>query len=76
MRLAIVAILGLTACTDAQLSSFEAKRAAWICTHQAATVASSNAQIAGAAKIKDPAVRDAVIARAQADLGVVANCKS
>ncbi len=68
-------LLLLPACTDAQLSSLEANRIAWICSHQAVTVASSNAQIAGAAKIADSVVRDAVIARARADLEIVEGCK-
>lgn len=70
-----ISLLALPACTATHLSGLEAKRIAWICAHQAVTVASSNAQIAGAAKIKDPNIRAAVIARAEGDLRVAANCK-
>ncbi len=75
MRLTILAAaLTLPACTATQLSDLEAKRIVWICAHQAVTVASSNAQIAGAQKIKDPNIRAAVIARAEGDLVVVEGC--
>ncbi len=76
MRLTILAAARtLPACTATQLYDLEAKRVAWICAHPRVVEASSRLQIEGAQKIKDPNIRAAVIARAEGDLGVVANCK-
>lgn len=70
----LIPLLALSACTDAQLSGYEASHAAWVCRNTTTVTALANAAIKAAPSIKDEKVRAAVVAQAEGDLGIVSVC--
>jgi len=77
--LILLPLIALSACSllpsDAKLADIEANRVAYVCSHQQAVTTAANLAIKEADNIKDPALRNAAKAVAQANLDTITTCK-
>lgn len=73
-----IPLLALSACnllpSDAKLADIQAKKVAYICSHQVATRATFELTLKGAEKITNKALHDSVVASVNGDVAILNSC--